>query len=176
MSNSNIENNDVNGAGTSCEGSSSGRCSLAQQQGPGRHHTTANGGRRRKWTQEMNRIVMECYFLSEPSVVGYRERMHESRKLKGMFEISEQRLMDQKRQIEKKRWLSDIELEEIRRKVVAPNATVVDDHDVLQEVDQVSENTGTGNDISNEINPGGNEPVRVLDLKEGATAERKIQY
>ena len=84
--------------------------------------------------------------------------------------------MDQKRQIEKKRWLSDIELEEIRRKVVAPNETVVDDHDVLQEVDQVSENTGTGNDISNEINPGGNEPVRVLDLKEGATAERKIQY
>ena len=33
----------------------------------------------------------------------------------GMFQITEQRLLDQKAQILKKKWLTDIELEEIKR-------------------------------------------------------------
>ena len=79
MSNINSQDNDVNGAGTSCEGPTSGRCSLAQQQRPGRHQTTAT---KRKWTKELNVVVMECYFLSNPvdedgkPIRGYRQRMH----------------------------------------------------------------------------------------------------
>jgi len=42
MSNQNDSNNGVNRAGTLCEGPSPGRCSLAQQQGPGHHQTVAD--------------------------------------------------------------------------------------------------------------------------------------
>ena len=114
---SSIENNDVNGAGTSCESPSSGRCSPAQQRGPGRHSTTAARRTRRKWSQEENRTVMECFYLSSPKRRGYRKRMHELWKRKGTFDITEQRLIDQKANIIKKEWLSGIELEEIRRNI-----------------------------------------------------------
>ena len=42
--------NDVNGAGTSCEGPTSGKCPIAQQGGPGRHHATARNPQRRALT------------------------------------------------------------------------------------------------------------------------------
>ena len=69
--------NGVKEAGTnSGEDLLPGSCSTEQQGRPGCHHTTAKGSRRRKWSQEVNRIVMECYYSSNPEVVGYRERMH----------------------------------------------------------------------------------------------------
>ena len=75
--------NGVKEAGTnSGEGLSPGRCPTEQQFGPGRHRTTAKGGRRRKWSHKVNRIVMECYYSSNPEVVGYIERMHMIRKKK----------------------------------------------------------------------------------------------
>ena len=40
--------NDVNGAGTSGEGPTSGRCPIGQQGGPGRHHATAENPRERQ--------------------------------------------------------------------------------------------------------------------------------
>ena len=78
MSDQKIENNGVNGTGTDREGTSPGRCSPAQQRRPGRHQVTA----KRKWTKELNVVVMECYFLSNPLDVngkpnrGYSQRMH----------------------------------------------------------------------------------------------------
>ena len=58
------------------EGLSPDRCPTEHQCGPGRHRTTAKGGRGRKWSQEVNRIVMECYYSSNPEVAGYTERTH----------------------------------------------------------------------------------------------------
>ena len=62
MSNQNSENNSVNRAGSVEEGSSPGRCSLVRQWGPGRHPTTI----RTKWSKNVNKIVMECFFRSKP--------------------------------------------------------------------------------------------------------------
>ena len=77
MSNQSISMNGVKEArSNSDEGLSPGRCPTGQQGGLVRHHTTAKEGRRRKWSQEVNRIVMECYYSSNPEVVGYIERMH----------------------------------------------------------------------------------------------------
>ena len=42
---------------------------------------------------------MECYYSSKPEVVGYIERMHMIWKEKGMFDIKEQQVLDQKWQI-----------------------------------------------------------------------------
>ena len=48
------------------------------------------------------------------SGMGHRERMHMIWKEKGIFDIKEQRLLDQKWQIFTKRWLSDLELNDVQ--------------------------------------------------------------
>ena len=97
---------------------SSGSCLTEQQSGSGRHRTTAKGGRRRKKSQEVNGIVMECYYRSNPEAVGYRDRVHMIWKEKRMFDVKEQRLLDQKCKIVTKKWFSDLELNEIKEKSI----------------------------------------------------------
>ena len=117
MSNQSFSMNDVKKAGTnSGEDISRGRCPTEQQSGPGRHRTTAKGGRRRKQSQEVNGIVMACYYRSNPEAVGYRDRVHMIWKEKRMFDVKEQRLLDQKCKIVTKKWFSDLELNEIKEK------------------------------------------------------------
>ena len=77
MPNQNSENNGVNRAGPVGKGSSPSRCSLVRQRGPGRHPTTV----RTKWSKNVNKIVMECFFRSKhfdddrKPIRGYRQRM-----------------------------------------------------------------------------------------------------
>ena len=106
----------MNEIGTNSEGLSPGRCTMVQQHGPGRHPATARRTRR-KWSHEENRVVMECLYNSNPKKIGYRKRMHNLWIEHGMFVITEQRLVDQKSQIIKKKWLSELELEAIRRSI-----------------------------------------------------------
>ena len=119
MSNHSISNNDVNGAGTSSEGSSSGRCSPGEQRGPGRYPTTA----RMRWNKEVNKVVMECFNRSNPfneegrSIRGYRQRMFREWRARGMFDSTERRICDQARAIRKNGWLSELELEMLKRKI-----------------------------------------------------------
>ena len=51
--------------------------------------------KRRKWSSQENKMVIECYLLSESKVKGYRKRMLRLWLNKGMFQVSEQRLIDQ---------------------------------------------------------------------------------
>ena len=77
MLNKRKHNNGVNEAGASSKGLSPGRCSIGEQDVPGRHRTTADRRTtRRKWSQEVNRVVMQCYYGSEYERDGYRKRMH----------------------------------------------------------------------------------------------------
>ena len=99
-----------------CKRLSPGRCPTEQQGGPSCHGTTAKGGRRKKWSQEVNQIVKKCYYRSDPEVVEYRKRMHMIWKEKGMFDVKEQRLLDQKWQIVTKKWFSNLKLNEIKEK------------------------------------------------------------
>ena len=71
--------NTGSGAGTFCEGPSSPESfSPIQQWGHCRHHVTA----RKKWSKEVNIVVMECYYRSNSfeengiPLKGYRQRMH----------------------------------------------------------------------------------------------------
>ena len=67
---------------------------------------------------------MECYLLSRPVgeerklVRGYRRRMHHIWKEQYATEITEQRLRDQARMIKKNEWITKVELENIRKKVL----------------------------------------------------------
>ena len=78
--------NDVKKAGTNGgEDISPDRCPTEQQIGPGRHRTTAKGGRRRKQSQEVNGIVMECYYRSNPEAVGYRDSAYDLERKKNVW-------------------------------------------------------------------------------------------
>ena len=66
MSSNEIETNDVNGSRLAEQGPSSGRCS--RQGNIGCHHANPVISKRRKWTSQENKIVMEYYLLSEPKI------------------------------------------------------------------------------------------------------------
>ena len=119
MSNQNFENNGVNGTRPLGKGSSPGRCFLVHQRELGRHQVTA----RVKWNKEVNKAVMKCFYRSKPfeeegkPVRGYRQRMFREWRDRGLFESTEQRVCDQARAIRKNGWLSQLELEVIKRQV-----------------------------------------------------------
>ena len=66
-------------------------------------------------------FIMECYFCSNLSRLGYRKRMLELWNSKSLFFINEQQLVDQTINILKKSWLTEIELEQIKGKIELDN-------------------------------------------------------
>ena len=78
----------------------------------------------------MNKTVIEGFFRTKPfdddgkPIRGYRQRMMQDWKEHGVFEFTEQRLCDQARTIRKNGWLSDLELENIRRIIEAESEIV----------------------------------------------------
>ena len=75
---------------------------------------------RRRWTKEVNNLVMRCFYQSDTTRRGYRKRMIAIWREVGTFEITEQRFVNQKRVIRANEWLTKVELEEIRRKNLTP--------------------------------------------------------
>lgn len=73
-------------------------------------------------TKEINRIGMKCYTKSDLNTRGYRKRMMDIWDEIGVFKISEQRLADQARAIKTNGWLSDIEINKIKRNIRSEDA------------------------------------------------------
>ena len=67
---------------------------------------------------------MECYLLSEPKIRGYRKRMLSLWQQKGMFWVSEQRLVDQANTIRRNSWMTELEIEELERKVTGSDSVI----------------------------------------------------
>ena len=120
-----IETNDMNVSQLIEQGPSSGRCS--RQENIGRHHANPVISKRKKWTSQENKIVMECYLLSEPKIRGYRKRMLSLWLQKGMFWVSEQRLVDQANTIRRNSWMTELEIEELERKVTVSDSVIVEE-------------------------------------------------
>ena len=125
MSSNEIETNDINGSRLAEQGPSSGRCS--RQGNIGRHHANPVISKRRKWTSQENKIAMECYLFSEPKIRGYGKRMLSVWLQKGMFWVSEQRLVDQASTIHRNSWMTELELEELERKVTGSDSVIVEE-------------------------------------------------
>lgn len=163
----------MNGTGTSSESASPGRCSLAQQRRPGRHQVTA----RVKWDKEVNKVVMECFYRSKPfneegkPIRGYRQRLFWEWNERGMFESTEQRVCDQARAVRKNGWLSELELEEIRRKIEHESrGNDLEREEAIDEAnDQVNDQaeTTTENYIVNEDNIGIDVMTDIGEVEEG---------
>ena len=113
LSITNVSNNGVNEAGVYNESFSPGKCPVVRTRGSGRHQ----GAVQKKWSTQDNICVMTCYYQSQPRVRGYRQRLHAFWKEKGLFQVGELRLCDQVRMIQRKGWLSQLQLEEIKRLV-----------------------------------------------------------
>ena len=122
MSSNEIQTNDVNGSRLEEQGPSSGRC--FRQGNIGRHHANPVISKRRKWTSQENKIAMECYLLSEPKIRGYRKCILSLWQQKGMFWVSEQRLVDQANTIRRNSWMTELEIEELERKVTGSDSVI----------------------------------------------------
>ena len=83
--------------------------------------------KRKKWTSQENKIVMQCYLLSEPKIRGYRKRMLSLWLQKCMFWVSEQRLVDQANTIYSNSWMTELEIEELESKVIGSDNVIVED-------------------------------------------------
>ena len=90
----------------------------------GCHHANPVISKRRKWTSQENKVVMECYLLSEPKIRGYRKRMLSLWQQKGMFWVSEQRLVDQANTIRRNSWMTELEIDELERKVTGSDSVI----------------------------------------------------
>ena len=163
MSSNDIKTNDVNRSRLAEQGPLSGRCS--RQGNTGRHHANPVISKRRKWTNQENKIVMECYLLSEPKIRGYRKRMLSLWLQKGMFWISEQRLVDQANTIHRDSWMNELEIKELERKVTGSDSVIVEEARSVEALpDQV------GEDVKNVLlEMGAEEQADSLDEEEVAT-------
>ena len=88
---------------------------------------------RRRWTKEVNKLVIRCFYKTNPNRGGYRKRMIAIGKEIGTSEITEQRLVDQARVIRTNEWLTEVELEEIKRKNFTPR-----DGEKKQEINDIT--------------------------------------
>ena len=70
----------------------------------------------RKWCREDNKLVLHCYFRTNPTQKGFRKRIIEIWEEYTRFHTTIQRLADQVWTIIKKGWFSDLEIREIRQK------------------------------------------------------------
>ena len=71
MSGNEIQTNDLNGSQYAEQGPLLSKCS--RQGNIGRHHANPVMRKRRTWTSQGNKIVMECYLLSEPKIRVFRK-------------------------------------------------------------------------------------------------------
>ena len=103
---------------TPCEGTeTTGRGNNMVEETPCEGTETTGQPQRRKWSLAVNKIVMECYYRSDPSKRGYRKRMFGVWQEKGIFKITEQQLCNQARAIKTNGWLSELEHDEIKQKI-----------------------------------------------------------
>ena len=78
---------------------------------------------------------MECYLLSEPKVRGYRKHMLSLWLKKGIFWLSEQRLVDQANIIYRNTWMTELEIEELERNLA--------ENDSYKEEERSADDTGS---------------------------------
>ena len=107
---------------------------------------------------------MECYLLTEPTIRGYRKRMLSLWQQKGMFCVSEQRLVDQANTVHRNSWMTELEIEELGMKVTGSNSVIVEEVRSVEALpDQV------GEDVRNAfLEMGAKEQADSLDEEEVA--------
>ena len=104
------------------------------------HHANPVITKRKTWSAQENKILTEYYLLSEPKIRGYRKRILSLWLQSGMFWVSEQRLVDQANTIRRNSWMTELEIEELERKVTGSDSVIVEEPRSVEALpDQVGE-------------------------------------
>ena len=69
---------------------------------------------------------MESYLLNETKIRGYGKRMLSLWLQKGMLWVSEQRLVDQANTTRRNCWITELQIEELERKVTGSDSVIVE--------------------------------------------------
>ena len=65
--------------------------------------------------------------MSSPKIRGYRKRILSLWQQNGMFSVSEQRLVDLAKTICRNSWITELEIEELERKVTGSDSVIVEE-------------------------------------------------
>ena len=104
---------------------------------------------------------MDCYLLSEPKIRGYRKHMLSLWLQKGMFWVSEQRLVDHANTIHRNSWMNELEIEELERKITGSDSVKVEEARSVEPLpDHVRE------EVRNVLPEMGEEQADILDEEE----------
>ena len=107
---------------------------------------------------------MECYLLSKPKITEFSKRMLSLWLQKGMFWVSEQRLVDQANTIRRNSWMTELETEELERKVTGSDSVIVEE---ARSVNSLPDHVGE--DVRNVLpEMGAQEQTDSLDQEEVA--------
>ena len=99
------------------------------------------------WSKEINVAVMECYFLSRlfdeegKTIRGLRKRIHNIWNERQGLKVTEQRLCDQARMIRMNSWLTELEINAIKKRMMNQNANKNDLNSSNGDNDDQGENT-----------------------------------
>ena len=107
---------------------------------------------------------MDCYLLTEPKIRGYRKRMLSLWQRKCMFWVSEQRLVGQANIICRNSWMTQLEIEELERKVTGSDSVIVEE---ARSVEALPDHLGD-NVINVSLEMGAEEQADSLDEEEVA--------
>ena len=128
--------------------------------------------KRRKWTSQENKIIIECYLLSEPNIRWYRKHMLSLGLQRGMLWVSEKRLIDQENATRRNTWITELELEELHRKLTGSDSVVLEE---ARSVEALPDHVGE--DLRNVLpEMGAEEQVGSLDEEEVAIVMELLSY
>ena len=107
---------------------------------------------------------MECYLLSAPKIRVYRKHMVSLRLRKGMFWVPEQRSVDHANTICRNSWMTELEIQELARKVTGSDSVIVEE---ARSVEVLPNHVGE--DVRNVLpEMGAEEQADILDEEEVA--------
>ena len=108
---------------------------------------------------------MECYLLREPKIRGYRKCMLSLWLQNGMFWDSEQRLVDQANTIRRNSCITELEIEELERKLTESDSVIEEEAIGVEALPN-----HVGEDVRNVLpEMGAEEQADSLDEEEVAT-------
>ena len=128
----------------------------------GRHHANPVIRKRKKWSSRENKIVVECYLLSEPKVRGYRTCLLSLWLDKNIFWVSEERLVVQANTFCRNSWMTELEIEELEGN--------------LAENDSYKEQKRSADDTGNNLREGVRDILTALEADDRLTALRKKKF
>ena len=108
--------------------------------------------------------------MNEPKIRGYRKRILSVWLQKSIFWVSEQRLVDQANTIRRNSWMTELEIEQLERKVTGSESVIVEE---ARSVEALPDHVGDVRNVLPEM--GAEEQADSLDEEEVAIVTEIVE-